>query len=194
MVAVMLAVSLIVRADVTRHAAVGQADLVIATDIARSLLASADIIFDWQDCNARGECPPVPNGTVAIDVRLVPAGRPGHDDVCGDVVRDPRPRLPVVLIYLAAIDEKVRRLRFGPAGRSNPLISTLQRGHLIGVTIAHEIGHASGLAHSGRGVMKADLGVDDVLALRQSHLTFLEKDRARMKAALAATVILTGSR
>src|SRR5262245_45351181 len=79
MVAVMLTVSLVVRADVTRHAAVRQADLVMASDIVRSLLASADIVFDWQDCNARGECPPVPNGVVSIDVRLVPAGRPGHD-------------------------------------------------------------------------------------------------------------------
>lgn len=194
MFAVMLTLSLVVRADVTRHAAIGEADVGIARDIARSLLASADIVLDWQDCDARGECPPAANGGVSIDVRLVTTGRPGHDDVCGDIVRDARRRLPVVLVYLAAIDEKVRRLRLGPAGRSNPLISTLQRGHLIGVTIAHEIGHAAGLPHSGRGVMKADLDVDDVLALRQSHLTFLGRDRARMKAALAAVVLLSGSR
>jgi hypothetical protein len=181
--------TLTLHAKIIRHVPVAQADLDLAREVTKSLLGSARIAIEWHDCDARtAACDRTSNPAPSIDVRLIAPTRKGHDDECGGVVPDPRSHLPVVLVYLPVIDEKLQRFRFGPIGRSDPSISTLQRGHLFGLIVAHEIGHALGLPHAARGVMKQDLDVEDVIMLRQSHLAFRVEERARLRDALAAVV------
>jgi hypothetical protein len=169
------------RAHVIRHAAVTGADLDLARAVATALLEAAGITIDWRDCDALVACLHGASVGVSIDVRLLPIARPRQDDASGDVVQEPLGAPPIVLIYLPVIDEKVGRFRLGPIGRSNPSMSRLRRGHLIGVTIAHEIGHALGLRHSARGVMKPDLEEDDILAVCESRFAFLKTERVRMR-------------
>ena len=173
--------------DVIPHASVTQADLDLARQIATSLLRSAGVVIDWRDCDARiVVCGDAERDLVSIDIRLVHAVTREHGDECGAVVNDSRGRMPSVLIYLSIVDDKIRRFHLGPAGRSDPRISTLRRGHLIGFIVAHELGHALELPHAPRGVMKADLDVDDIRSLRQSRLTFLARERGHIQDALAA--------
>src|SRR5262245_57614696 len=74
--------------DVIRRVSIAQADLDLARQTATSLLRSAGVALDWRDCDARMVlCSDAANDLVSIHVRLVRAGRAGHDDECGAVIQ-----------------------------------------------------------------------------------------------------------
>src|SRR5262249_36147635 len=117
--------------DVIRHISVTQEDLDLARQTAASLLRAAHVALDWRDCDASMVlCSDVAHDLVSIHVRLVHAVSVGHDDDCGAVILDPRSHIPGVLVYVPAVDDKVLRFHLRSAGRSNPPISSLRRGHL----------------------------------------------------------------
>ena len=175
----------IVQVRVFTHAAVDAPTVQLAKTTASTLLESGRIGTEWQDCGtAESACEA--GNPVQVNVLMLPVAKMTEEDVSGEVVQDQATRTPTVLVYLPNLVDRVRIVRQSAAGRSNPALATLQLGHLVGLAIAHEVGHVFGLPHTESGVMKARLGMDDLIALHASRLAFTPRDSAALRLALVA--------
>ena len=169
---------------VIAHATLDAAGLDRASETLRKLLASAGVPSRWRECSVAA-CSADPRSVaIAIDVLLLPMTKLTDRDVHGEVTRDAITGVPSVLIYVSPIADRVRAIHSSLYGRSNPALATMQTGHLVGAAIAHEVGHALGLRHGARGVMKERLTFDDALALRTSRLLFTSSESATMRSTL----------
>jgi hypothetical protein len=175
-----------VRLRVFAHAAVDAANLELARATAIALLASASIGVDWRNCGTSEDTCSQPAEPVSVIVLLMPVSKMTLEDVSAEVVRSEPTRLPTVLVYLPNLADRLRSIRQSAAGRSRPDLASLQQGHLIGLAIAHEVGHVFDLSHSSSGVMKARLAMDDLVALRASRLVFNPRDTSTLRQALIA--------
>jgi hypothetical protein len=149
-----------------------------------ALLASAGITASWRDC-AAAACLPEPGATVVL-VHLMPVRKLTDATVSGEMLRDGRSGLVTVVVYLPRVVEVTDAIRNLSESRSNPSLATLDVGHLVGLTVAHEVGHGLGLPHAGSGVMKARPSAREVMALRTSALAFRGSEVARMRLTLLA--------
>jgi len=168
---------------VIAHATLEAVELDRTSETVQRLLGAAGVLSRWRDCSDACSANP---GAVAIDVRLLPMTKLTERDVYGELTGDAITGAPTVLIYVPPIADRVRAIRSSIDGRSNPALATMETGHLVGAAIAHEVGHALGLRHGARGVMKGRLALDDALALRTSRLLFTASESATMRSTLRA--------
>ena len=154
----------------------------VAGRTVRALLETAGIVVDWRDCRRRDLIVKDPPGSVsASEVRLRPASRPNVSSVAKSRVttlEDPSWRLSRTTCGPGTA------FRFHVASRSNPALGDVRVGQLVGLTLAHEVGHWLGLPHAPSGVMKARPALEEVTDLVAQRLAFAgAQDRACARAA-----------
>jgi hypothetical protein len=159
----------------------------LVRETAGALLGTGGVKVEW-----RAPCPPADACPAAVLVHLLPLWKMTDRDVTGEVVRDAATSLPIVLVYLSRNREVIDIMRSASDRRTHPALASLEVGHLVGLTVAHELGHALGLPHAPTGVMKARPSAEDLIALGQSRMTFTPLEGARMRRTAAALSIADG--
>lgn len=172
-----------VHVRVLTYGAVDVPTLELAEATARALLETGGIGMDWRVCGPDG-CDDPRDSAQPIKLLLLPQRSTLDPRIAGQVTRDAVTHAPTVLVYMPILSERLRSIHVSATGRSNPSLSTLQIGHLVGVTLAHEVGHALGLAHARSGVMKADIGIDELIGLRAERLAFTAPDISALRLAM----------
>ena len=181
---------------VPHSGALRDAEFEVAGRTVRTLMETAGIVVDWRDCrSARLDCEGSTRERVGVEVRLRPQAKAADGLVCGEVTRDYLGR-PVIVAYLAPHAHLAAAFRFHVASRSNPSLGDIRIGQLVGLTLAHEVGHWLGLTHAPSGVMKARPALDEVTALASQRLAFEPQQGSRLRQALRqrSIAVVAGNR
>jgi hypothetical protein len=170
------------RLQVVLHVVVEPGEMLLARETAGALLHAAGVTTDWHECSVLVSRCEAEAGLDVLTVRLMPTKVTGSR-ACGHLAHE-HGQAQAALIHVLRQREMVRKLQHSAAGRSHPQLFSLRAGHVMGLSIAHEVGHALELAHADRGVMKDPIGVDELVALRDARLGFTPTQAASMRRAL----------
>jgi len=154
--------------------------------VAAAVLAAAGVRTRWRFCTNETPCSDLngfrPTATVIIragKTRLIP-------DPCATAARAPDGATGTVVVHHGCVADALHAIQFGPAGRTLPRLLMLQLADVIGLVVAHEIGHIAGLHHAD-GVMHARLNPNDLVAFQQGSLVFARSEAATLRTALLVT-------
>ena len=170
--------------NVRVHESLDPANLEQARETGHALLESVGIRLDWQECYAGDACAPPANRQQCGAAAALRQPNPPRAERSGGGGQ------PLTRCHHQRLRSGSRRsgpsYPNSPAGRSDSRLATVQTGHLVGLTIAHEVGHALQLPHAASGLMQPAIDLDDVRAMRDGRLGFTARDGARMRCQLLA--------
>ena len=167
----------------------------LAGQTAIDLLGAAGVRAIWRICVAGPDrCAPSPNARRSVLVRLLPLSKASDPSVTGEVVKDSVTGGPAVLVYLKSEQALALSFQRSASGRSHPALATLSAGHLVGLTVAHEVGHVLGLPHSRTGIMKPRWDTADIIAARSAQLTFQPNEVMAMGIAIRTDAVAFAAR
>jgi hypothetical protein len=166
------------------YATLDSEGLAIARRTAQSLFEAAGIAITWRQCGSPvDDCPDSSGAVPFVRVHLLPVNRSSDPMISGDAIPATK-GARIALVYVPRVRQIVEKIRLSAEGRSMPELATLTTAHVVGLTVAHEVGHTMGLNHASVGVMRARLDVEDIIAARRSTLAFRASERKRMQQAL----------
>lgn len=149
-------------------------------DVAQGLLADAGFRTRWRICDPEELCPPEADARTNI-VILLRTTREPQPSQCGLAARRTAGPGGTAWVYLPCVEKAAHEVAPAFAEHEHPLLLTRQHADVAGAVAAHEVGHLLGLAHSDKGLMRADWDARDFGALRRGHLRFSEQQSLRMR-------------
>jgi hypothetical protein len=151
----------------------------------RTLLATGGLTASWCRSDDAAACAG-PATRRTISVVLLPTGDPDAIS-SGHTARDTATGEAVVVVFVEPLRRRAIEIRRRASAQLEPLLATTSAGHLTGIAIAHEIGHALGLSHATTGIMQPRLDAADIAAFRAGRLAFSarEGERMRLRSALS---------
>ena len=156
-----------------------------AHDVARGILDSAGLATEWRLCVTPEECPPPERHVAEVVVILSSHARPNGRVDCGRAARGVSEAEGTVVVSVPCVRDVVMRLARPSRNRANPLLAAARHEDLVGAVIAHELGHLLGMGHAPTGLMRAQLGADEVIALGSGRLGFSQSESAILRARTA---------
>ena len=154
-----------------------------ALEVAEQLLASAGLVAAWRVCESAHSCPVEDTPAPEIVVILSSRDRQNGRENCGLAAhgaRDPAGTVVVSVPCLAGVAFRLtRRAGLG----AHPLLAMPRHDDLVGVIVAHEIGHLLGIGHAPSGLMRATLESGDIIAFRRGKLRFSPAEARGMRIA-----------
>lgn len=150
---------------------------------AAAMLAAAGVRSRWRFCSMETPCDDL-NGFRPTVTVIIRAGlKRLNPDPCATASRSPDRATGTVVVNHRCVADALHAISYGAAGRAMPSLRLLQLGDVVGLVVAHEIGHIAGLRHT-EGVMHARLNPNDLVAFQRGSLAFARSEAAALRTAL----------
>ena len=151
--------------------------------VASAMLAAAGVRSRWRFCATENPCKDL-NGFRPTVTVIIRAGLKRNAEPCATAARAPDRFTGTVVVNHRCVADALHAIQFGPTSRALPRLRLLQLGDVVGVVVAHEIGHIAGLRHAD-GVMHARLNPNDLVAFQAGSLAFARTEAATLRTALS---------